>query len=189
VDVTLRFNGVDLIYRLTKQFLAFDYLSDDEWEEEDIKSYDFSPAEITANILGYDKTKIVAKMVYHGSQTPTVDDIEWVIRLEPKDNGGRNVSTRFSSVIPMTSDTQFISFDTSNLVIKTMTGSGYLSEFFATLVIDNNLLPTFAEYDITARLYTLPSIDSSGCNVDGFIYEDDDCMIFEDGDDFMQENP
>lgn len=173
VNTTIRFNGVDYIYTLTKLIIPYEYESSDDWVNPDIKSYTIGGTDISDFILGYEQTKIVCEFEYAGLASLTTNDVEIVMRLEPKNNGGRNVSTRFSSVFQLTSATQWESFDTSNKVIKSKTGN----VFYGTAVIDNDLLQDFDEFDITARIYDL-TVLTDGAK----LKEDGDFKLKEDGD-------
>ena len=181
-DVTVSFNGVDSVYRLTKQFNGYDYDSNGDWINEDIKTFDSSNNNLQGNILGYADTTVVCEFEYAGSNTLTVNDVEIVMRIEPYENGGRGVSTRFSSVITMTSDTQWVSSNTSNLIVKTKTSN----TFKGTAKLDYTLLQNFSNFAITARIYDLTT-GASTCNINGLLMEDGSCWITETGEDLVIE--
>jgi len=174
-NATIRFNGIDYEYNVNRQIIPYTYESNtDEWINPDIKTYDINGTEISDFILGYDLTKVVCEFEYAGSATLTTSDVEIVMRIEPKDAGGRNVSTRFSSVFELTSETQWESYNSSNKIIKSLTGS----IFKGTAVIDNALLQSFGEFDITARIYDLTAITIDGAK----LKEDGDFKYTEAGD-------
>lgn len=181
-NVIIRFNGVDYLYNLTNNIVVNNYLDNPDWDNENIKSYDSTSTDITNNILGFEQTKVIAQYDWVGAgAAPDITEVDWVLRLEPKENGGRNISTRFSSVYAMTSDTQWLSSDTSNKIIKTKVGNTYYAE----ALIDNTTLQDFNEFDITSRIYDLRA--GSLCAVDNLLSEAGDCFITEGGDNLIQE--
>lgn len=160
-NTVIRFNGVDYEYNVNKLINPYTYESSDEFINPDIKTYDISGTQITPYILGYDLTKVVCEFEYTGTSILSEADFEIVLRIEPKGAGGRNVSTRFSSVFELTSETQWQSFDTSDKVVKSMTGS----VLKGTAVINNALLQSFGEFDITARIYDLTAVAIDGAKL------------------------
>lgn len=174
-NTVIRFNGVDYEYNVNRQIIPYTYESNQTvWVNPNIKTYDISGTDITPFILGYDLTKVVCEFEYIGVNVLTTADFEIVMRIEPKNAGGRNISTRFSSVFELTSETQWESFNTSNKIIKSITGS----VFKGTAVIDNALLQSFGEFDITARIYDLTAVTIDGAK----LKEDGDFKYTEAGD-------
>lgn len=173
VDTTIRFNGVDTVYNLNKQIIPYTYVSSPaDWINPDIISYDTSDNDLLDNILGYEDTKIVCQFEYAGTSAPTVDEVEFVLRLEPYQNGGRTISTRFSSVFELTSATQWESTGVTNKIVKSINGNIYYAE----ALIENSLLQNFNSFSITARIYDLRSVDNAK------LLEDGEFKLQEDGD-------
>lgn len=174
-NVVVRMNGVDYEYNLNKIIKAYTYESNPtEWANPNIKTYDMAGNEITPYILGYDKTVVICEFekVMPGPIGDT--DFEIVMRLEPKDNGGRNVSTRLSSVFEITSATQWESYNSSNKVMRSISGSLYRGK----AVIDHNQLQNYGEFDITARIYDLTAVSIDGAK----LQENGDFKLQENGD-------
>jgi hypothetical protein len=181
-NVVVKFNGTDYLYNLKNSIVAYDYDSNTlEWGSKFIKSYNVANTEVTNNILGFEKTKIVAKIDWLTGTAPTLSEVDWVLRLEPKNNGGRYISTRLSSVYPMVNNTQWESIDLSDMVVKTIIGN----TFYAEAIINNDLLQDFDQFDITARIYHKTVV--SDCAVDNLLAENGDCFIAENGDNLIQE--
>lgn len=174
-NVVVRMNGVDYEYNLNKIIKAYTYESNPtEWANPNIKTYDLDGNEITPYILGYAKTVVICEFE---KLTPTVigdTDFNIVMRLEPKDNGGRNVSTRFSSVLEITSDTQWESYLPTNKVQLSISGDLYRGK----AVIDHNDLQNFTSFDITARIYDMTAISIDGAK----LQESGDFKLQESGD-------
>lgn len=128
-------------------------------------------------ILGFEKVTVKACTDYIGGGIqPLIDEVELVLRVEPTQNGGHFVSTRFSTVIE-TENTFFDSLDDlllPNLATKTLTGTTYCIE----ACLNSDQLPDFNSFDLTARIY-----DSRGDAkpVGAKELEDGECKLMEDG--------
>lgn len=171
VKVVLSFNGDYTEYTLNRQMIPYTYESSTDWINPNINTYDSDGNDLLGNILTSEPTKVICVFEWATGTQPTIDEVEFVLRLEPTDNGGRTISTRFSSVFELTSATQWESTDASNKIVKSIDGNLYYGEAY----IDNTLLQNFSSFDITARIYDIRNISNAK------LMESGDIKLREDG--------
>jgi hypothetical protein len=143
---------------------TFDYLEDVDWINESVTLS-------SGNILTAG-TVATFSMEYAGASLPTIDDVDWVARIEVKEQGGTNGIRLLSSVYDWSEGSWLSSVDASNKVVKDVVGN----VFTAQVVVDFDDLPDAAEFDLSARLYDRRDLVGAEC-----------CLLLEDGDSILDE--
>jgi hypothetical protein len=175
VEWDLTVNGQTQTLSFESDFTINDYLSNPEWINEDIKTYDSSNNQLISGlneyILGYDETIVVSEFEFNGvGGTPLNSEVDIIMRLEGYEIGGQFGSTRITSARATSTNTQWVSIDLSNEVVITSIGN----VFYGTAKIDNFALQNFTEFSITARIYDKRVLEN--------------CILKENGEEILQEN-
>lgn len=108
--------------------------SNAEWVNESIKCFDTVTNTDIGIIQTYQDTRIVASFENGTGTLPLLSDIDFVIWIERKEQGGQNDIRRSSSIYPLTSLSWFKSVDNSGLIIKNKIGNIYT----ATILVDSS---------------------------------------------------
>ena len=145
-------NGNIQLYKKDSVLASYDYLGDEDWINEEIKSYDVGTGlEITGggNKLLKGNTRIEATKEYVGSGTLTVSDVAWVLRIETFEIGGSSDIRFLSSVYDWSELSWFKGLDVTNKVLKSKVGNVFKAE----ALIDFSKLPGDTKFSISARVY------------------------------------
>lgn len=153
MELTFSINGREHTIIKEDVFKVDDYDSNPDWDNKNCKSYDENNNELTNPPNGFlqrtAKTKIVAQAEYVGAGSPLLSDIRMLFRLEPKENGGRFISTRISSERDSGNESQWYIVGSEQIVITSPSSN----VFVGTAYIDNNKLQNFNIFAITVRIY------------------------------------
>lgn len=168
-------------YKYSQKFplVSNDYDSNPEIFNHTIKSYNAANTELFDGvdkryILGFDKTKIVAKFESNSPFDP--DTTEMVIDIETFEQGGALGRRRISSTHAHDSDTWFLSTDGSKKIKLTFAGNTVEGECY----VNHNALPKNKKFTISARLYVQNAFFKLFQDGDGFIFQDQDPYKFQD---------
>ena len=147
-DVTNTFNNqVDL--------LALNYDDAEDWEAE-LTAKTEEDIEIEQIILSDQKTKLIAEFTKTTGFAPSIDNIEGMIEIEPKDSGGSFVIRNISTIRASETDSPFSD------ITKVKDDNKYT---FTTIVDNKKLGQIFSNvdsFDVSARVYELPIPDNPG---------------------------
>ena len=174
-------NGELFTQEFDSPVISHDFNGNPDWIDGVISTFDVDTAtNLNGVIQGYTDTKVVASFTNDTGTLPLITEVDIVIWIETKEQGGILDIRQISSVNSTTSDSWFKSIDTSNKVVKNKTLAIYTGE----ALIDYTKLPNNTDYTMYARLYDRAA---SLCPTDGFLTEGADCMIAENDDSFIQE--
>ena len=177
-------NGEKFEQTLTRPVLSYDFGSGTDWSASVIKTYDSTGVtELTGGglkfVLGYEDAVIKASFTKSSGYVGTVDDVEIVIWIETFESGGILDIRRISSLYDVDNQSWLKSFDTSNKVVITKSGS----TFTGTCTIDYKKLPANDQFTIYARIYDL----AAGCADNNITDQDSFCLIDQDGNSIIEE--
>jgi len=169
-------NGEIFEQSFDSPYTSFNFNSNAQWGNESIDTFDVASGSPLSGggsklIQGYVDTKVVATFEKLTGDIPVIDDVEIVIWIEVKEQGGISDIRRISSVYETGTDSWFKSTDSSNKVVKNKVGSVYTGE----ALIDATKIPDEQEFTIYARLYDA----SVGTITDGKLLESGDLKLLE----------
>jgi len=163
-------NGDALTYQEDTLMSTFTYDEDSDWTNETILALDANTLVDNGNLL-VRPTRIKASFTYAGGTPPTIDEVEFILRIEVYEQGGISDIRFFSSVYDWSEFSWFSSID--NKLVKSLNAGVYSCE--ALLNIGD--LPTNSNYKISARIH-----DKTASPVATF------CILQEDLEPILQEN-
>jgi len=174
-------NGELFTQEFDSPVISHTYNGNPDWIDGVIETFDVTTAtNLSGVIQGYTDTKVVASFTNDTGTLPLITEVDIVIWIETKEQGGILDIRQISSVNSTTSDSWFKSTDTSNKVVKNKTLAVYTGE----ALIDYTKLPSNTDYTMYARLYNRAV---SACATDGILTEQGDCIITETGDFIIQQ--
>lgn len=172
--VNLTKNGNFLSYQNDTLLETYDYLEDTDWTTETIVALNADTLAPQGDLL-INPTRIKISKTYVGTTPPSIDDVEWVCRIEINEQGGVNDIRFLSSVYDWTENSWLSSVDASNKVLKTVDGSVYSAEF----LVDSSSLPDSLEFKISGRIYNEAALIP--IPPDAKLLEDGSVKLMEDG--------
>lgn len=117
-------NGNPLTYQEDTTVSTFDYLAGDEWDTEQIKSFDENDVELTGFGITYADGKLQANFTFIGATTPSLSDLVIDFHLYVYQEGTFKSIYTMSSAYDAHVNTLFKSIDTSNRTVVTDEGAG-----------------------------------------------------------------
>lgn len=185
-------NGTLQQYTLEKQLFSNDYNSNPDWIDESIKTYDPDTlVELTGGgnkyLWGFKDNLVEARFKYNplSFNVPTLADIAMVISTEVFEEGASEGRRRISSVW-VKGDTWYKSIDTSEKIVLTQAGPGFI--VIGQCLLDGTQLPVKPKFTQYARIYDMRLPEGGSCGVMNLRTEDGLCLTMEDGTPWEIEN-
>jgi len=150
--VTALKNGEPQSYEEISQVFTHDYTDGDEWDTEQIKSFDENDVELTGFGIKYADGKLQANFTFIGVTAPVADDIEIEFHIYVYQEGTYKSLYTMSSAYDAHPDTLFKSIDSRNrVVITNPSGQIWRGE----VLTDSVKMSTFdnAEFQVSALIY------------------------------------
>jgi hypothetical protein len=168
VQSIIQKDGVNNVFAQQADLLAHNYDDATDWEGEIITETE-SGTVIPTIILSDQKTKVKAEFTKVFGFEPSIENIEGIIEIEPKDAGGDRVIRSISTIRETESGNPFISITNDGLLKKEKTGGKYIFNAEINNQRLKQVFPNASSFDISARIYELPIPDNGGGGWNHFI--------------------
>ena len=144
-------NGNPFSYESISQIITHDYTAGDEWDTEQIRSFDENDVDITGFGIKYADGKVQANFTYIGAApNPSISDIVIDFHIYVFQEGTLKSVYTLSSAYDAHPNTYFKSIDNSNRTVVTNPVSNV---FRGEALIQGSLLPNKNKFQVSAILY------------------------------------